>query len=420
MNELIDNNPDINVKESEYKRLLGYPHHYEIEGRAHELADWARQWYTENGHPWVYAINIADLDLSNQKLRIDNIEFSSKKLHSQFEKAGVHGTMLVAASAGKECEEKARELWLEGKPDEYFFLEVFGSAVVEHLITTTGFRFCDWAEQNNMGVLPHYSPGYAGWNIEDQNKILQLIRQKKNQELPGEITILETGMLKPKKSMLALFGITKHLDKVQNLRELIPCKSCSLVSCQYRREPYRYPRTQIEDVHQLEPNTQIKPTNGNGYNTLTQNAKYSINHKALQKWSQERLQLKVLDDNSIEASFRYEGTTCSNMGHKLEFDYLVKLSSPSDDYKITGLNCIPANGDSGYTQMCEYIQDSEVLMNKIENEKPLFGKPLNDVLNWKRQFSPEGCYCNSESRNYKWGLALEVLHYALVNKGIEV
>jgi hypothetical protein len=416
MNELINNNPDINVKESEYKRLLGYPYNYEIEGRARELADWARQWYIENGNPWIYALKIDDIDLSNQILKINNIEFSSKRLHSQFEKAGVSSAMLAAVSAGKECEEKARQLWLEGKPDEYFFLEVFGSAVVEHLVTTTGFRFCDWAEQNNMGVLPHYSPGYTGWNVEDQNKMFLLISEKKNYVLPGEIDVLETGMLKPKKSMLALFGITEHADKVQNLKELIPCKSCSLVLCRYRREPYRYPRTQIEDVHRLEPNTSIEPSNGNGYNTLTQNAKYSINNTALQKWSQERLQLKVLEDSSVEACFRYEGTTCSNTGHRLEFDYMIKLSPPSDGYKITGLNCNPANGDHGYTYMCEYIRDPETLMSRIENEKPLFGKSLNDVLSWKRQFNPEGCYCNSESRNHKWGLAFEVLHYALVKR----
>jgi len=66
--------------------------------------------------------------------------------------------------------------------------------------------------------------------------------------------------------------------------------------------------------------------------------------------------------------------------------------------------------------MCEYIKDPKALMNNIENEKPLFGKPLNDVLNWERQFSPEGCYCNSESRNHKWGLAFEVLHHTLVKR----
>ena len=198
MNELIDIQPDINVIESEYKRLLGYPSDYELEDRARELADWARQWYSKNGKPWVYAVHLNKLDTSKENLTVNNVVLSSKKLRNQFAEVETDSAMLAVVSAGKECEEKAHQLWLEGKPDEYFFLEVYGSAIVEHLVATTGFRFCDWAEKNNMMVLPHYSPGYPGWKVEDQEKILQLIEQNKTRDLPGEIYLLESGMLKPK------------------------------------------------------------------------------------------------------------------------------------------------------------------------------------------------------------------------------
>jgi hypothetical protein len=53
-------------------------------------------------------------------------------------------------------------------------------------------------------------------------------------------------------------------------------------------------------------------------------------------------------------------------------------------------------------------------MRSVANEKPLLGKPLNDVLTWKRPASPSGCYCNSARREHKWGLVFEVIHYALV------
>src|SRR3972149_1694524 len=417
MNELIDTKPDINVKETEYKRLLGYPSDFELEGRSRELADWARQWYSKNGKPWIYAVQTDKIGTSNENLTICNVELTSKILRNQFAEAGTHSAMLALVSAGKECEEKAHQLWLEGKPDEYFFLEVYGSAIVEHLITTTGFRFCDWAEKNDMTVLPHYSPGYPGWKVEDQEKIFQLIIQNKTRDLPGEIHLFETGMLKPKKSMLALFGITKQLNKVRNIRELIPCESCSLSSCQYRRIPYKNPRRQIEDIRRIQFSNN-EPLNGKavGKSVLTQDAKYSVSQKTLQKWSGERLQLNILNDSSIEAKFRYEGITCSNMGRKLEFDYNIKLGSQTGGYKITGLYCNPSKGDAGKKYMCEYIKDPETFLNNIENEKPLFGRPFNDVLNWERQFSPEGCYCNSESRNHKWGLAFEVLHHTLVKR----
>lgn len=415
MVELIDTNPDCEVSEAEYLRLLGFPANYELTGRSRELADWARQWHAESGKPSVYARLTGDLDISNGRVRIEGVALSAKRLRKQLADAQAHAAMLVAVSAGEECEAKARQLWQEEKPDEYFFLEVYGSAVVEHLITTTGARFCAWADQRDMAVLPHQSPGYPGWEICDQFHLLQLIRSRNSRAIPGEIQVLETGMLKPKKSQLAIFGITRHVGKTRKLTELIPCDSCAMRSCQYRRAPHKHSRIQIEDVRRLQSRAE---SGSNGKTSLSPsldfNAKYSINSRALKKWSLERLHLKHSDDRSVEARFRYEGTTCSNLGHRLEFDYHVRLSPAHEGYKIIAMNCSPAASDTGHTFMCKYISESKVLMRAIGNEKPLLGKALKEILTWKRQFSPSGCYCDPLSREHKWGLVLEVIHYGLV------
>ena len=147
---------------------------------------------------------------------------------------------------------------------------------------------------------------------------------------------------------------------------------------------------------------------------LTQEAKYSVNYRALRKWSQERLALKTLPDGSIEAQFRYDGTTCSNMGQPLQFLYHIKLSPPADGYRIVEANCTPAPNDTGHTQQCEYLNDAIGLMGSIANEKPLLGRSLNDVLAWERAANPSGCYCDIERRMHKWGLVFEVIHHALV------
>ena len=55
MFELHDTRPDFNVQEAEYKRLLGFPRQYVLEGRVRELADWAREWFAQHGQPWIYA-----------------------------------------------------------------------------------------------------------------------------------------------------------------------------------------------------------------------------------------------------------------------------------------------------------------------------------------------------------------------------
>ena len=415
MLEWSDNRPDTNVQEAEYMRLLGYPIDHELEGRARELADWARHWYAENGNPWVYAGRVEALEISNGLLRMEGVEFSSKRLCEQLREAQAHAAMVVALSAGPECEEKARQLWQEEKPDEYFFLEVYGSAVVEHLVTTTGARFCAWAEPYGMAVLPHYSPGYPGWHVSDQCRLGELLRRKSSVGFPGKIQVLDTGMLQPKKSLLAVFGITAQVDNVRKLTELIPCESCAMRSCQYRRVAYKFSRSPVENVRRLQPR-EDEDENGNAANIsmLDHHAKYSINPRALRKWSQERLQWRRQEDCTIDAHFRYDGTTCSSMGRRLEFDYHVKLSSAMEGYRITELRCSPAPEDSGHVYMCAYLDGAEALQRAIQEEKPLLGKPLNEVLSWGRAYSPAGCYCDKTSREHKWGLVFEVLHYALV------
>ena len=417
MLELIETNPPVDVEESEYKRLLGYPNSHALDGRPRELASWARQWYAENGRPWFYARQVNAPELANGKLRVGGTEFSSKQLQDQFTEAQVDSAVLVAVSAGKECEEQARQLWREGKPDEYFFMEMFGSAVVEHLVTVASGRICGWADQNGAAALPNYSPGYSGWDISDQIKLWNLIRQKPGRDFPGEIHVLDSGMLQPKKSLLGVFGVTRHLDKVRNLATLIPCENCSLPGCQYRRTPYRRPPPQIEDVRALLPNAWRDVDDRNKAFVLKMDAQYTINPRALEKWSKERLQLEFLSDGAVEAIFHYEGTTCSNMGRALAFDYRVKLAPPDEHFKILEMDCAPAPGDTGHQFQCGYLNAAEALTHSIASEKPLLGKPLNEVLTWKRSYDPSGCYCDVTRREHKWGLVLEVIHFALARRG---
>lgn len=415
--ELIDANPNISVQEAEFTRLLGYPRQHVMEGRAAELAAEAREWYAKHGRPWIFARQADGVELVNERLKIAGTEFSSKHLHDQFKAAEAHSAMLVAVSAGRECEEKARVLWQAGKPDEYFFMEMYGSAVVEHLITVASGRICGWADSQKMVALPHYSPGYSGWDVADQNKLWPLIQQKRMQEFPGPLEVMDTGMLRPKKSLLAVFGITRHLDKVQSARHLVPCENCFLPSCQYRRAPYKHSPQQMENVNQLQSSlSENLLEKSAGVSGLSHGAKYSIGTKALQKWSQERLELKTLPDGSVEALFRYEGTTCANLGHPLEFHYRIKLGLAELGYVISDALCAPAPGDVGHTRQCEFLADAGSLMSHIAGERPLLGKPLNDVLSWARPYNPSGCYCDADRRAYKWGLAFELLHFALVQR----
>ena len=402
--ELAGTHCSVNVLLEEYVRLLGYPRGWVLEGRALELADWARDWYSKNGRPWFYVRQSENFQVIGDSIHIDGIQFTSKRMRESLLQAEAHSVILVAVGAGPEAEAESRRRWEDEKPDEYFFLEIFGSAVVEHLVTSTGARLCDWAEHHEMAVLPHYSPGYPEWDIAEQPRLLDLTKRTRTQPFPSPVDVFDTGMLRPKKTLLAVFGLTRHTERLRSPNSLVPCENCSFGPCEFRRAPYRRaPRSWGEQVP-----VRIA--------VLDQNAVYTVNRKALKRWAEERLSLQVHEDGSLDALFRYDGTTCTNTGHPLTFHYNVKLGPRAEGYPIREQLCAPAPGDGGHSLMCQYLADSSQLMDNIESEKPLRGERLNTVLSWQRKPSAAGCYCEPASRVHKWGLVLETIHYALVQK----
>jgi hypothetical protein len=258
-------------------------------------------------------------------------------------------------------------------------------------------------------AVPHYSPGYAGWDVVDQNKLFELISRGKTEPFPQSLDVLSSGMLRPKKSLLGVFGLTRRTAAALASPTLAPCERCSFSPCQYRRKPYRFAAT---DAASFRTTPSRLSTMASG-SPLDRDLRYTTNTRALKKWAQERVQLAHHADGSVDAIFRFDGTTCSNMGQPLAFDYAVKLSSPETGYKVLESECRPAADDVGYTKMCSYISDADGLMRAIASEKPLLGRPLNEIGSWARTAAPSGCHCAVDSRMHKWGLALEAIHFAL-------
>ena len=233
MMEWTETHPEVEVAAAGYQRLLGYPPGHQLHGRSRELAGWARAWYAEHGRPWVYARQAECARTDVASVEIEGVRFSGGGLRRRFERAAADTAILAAISAGPEIEREAQRLWREEKPDEYYFLEVLGSAVVERLTAITGARLCAWADSRQMAVLPHYSPGYPGWDVAQQSRLLGLLNAAG--KLPGKLKALESGALRPKKSLLAVFALTRHTEGARPLTGLVACGNCSLAACQYRR-----------------------------------------------------------------------------------------------------------------------------------------------------------------------------------------
>jgi hypothetical protein len=229
--------------------------------------------------------------------------------------------------------------------------------------------------------------------------------------LPEPLEVLQSGMLRPKKSLLAVVGLAPRGPGLPPAARLGPGQACSFSPCQYRRVPYWYSSAHTPEAPMDAPRT-ATPIPGA---PLTRDAPYSTSARALRKWSGERVRISRSADGSLEATFRFDGTTCSNMGRPLAFDYVVVLGPREEGYRIRSSSCRPAPGDTGHAFMCAYITDALVLMAALAADKPLLGRPLDEILTWPRAASTSGCHCDSESRAHKWVLALEAIHYTLAH-----
>lgn len=412
MLELLFTRPDLAVSETEYRRLLGYPRRHEPGERPRELAAWARAWYARHGTPWIY-LRESKLGLGAGAVELDGVPLRSPPLRQLLERGGAERVILLAVSAGAACEARARDLWSESKPDEYFFLETYGSAVVEHLVATSSGRICAHADATRLRALPPYSPGYTGWDVADQTVLFEVIRRGQTRPFPEPLEVLPSGMPNPKKSQLAVIGLTRQ--PAAHGASTVPCVGCSFAPCRYRRAPYREEElAPAPSAGTAAPDAADHREAGPGAPpALGRPPRYAINLRALQKWSRERVRLEPREDGTVRAIFRYDGTTCSNLGRPLAFEYHVSLGPAEAGRVITGASCQPAPGDEGHRFMCEFLRDPASLMAAIAAEAPLVGQPLEAVLAWRRPSAAAGCYCESDSRAHKWGIALETIHFAL-------
>lgn len=222
------------VAPADYQRLLGLPSHRTIEGLLAERAAWAREWYAQHGQPFLQATRHAIVELGEDSVRLEaDHRFSSRTLAERLRRWGAHAMLGLAASAGAAIDEACAQLWQDGKPDEAYFLERFGVAVVERLIFSATLGHCRQASGSGETIMPHLSPGCGSWDLGEQRLLWDAIFPA---GALGPIRLLDSGGLEPKNSILAAAGVT---HQTVNAAPADACRACDLPRCAFRRAAFR-------------------------------------------------------------------------------------------------------------------------------------------------------------------------------------
>jgi len=165
------------VTDDAFKRFLKLPPRKEFTGVLAEAAAEARAWYAQHGRPWGAAI------------ATDPARWTS----ACAELRAAPAAALIAVGAGTEVAEEAAARWTRDEPDRAYFLDRFAAAVTDALLAEA---------KGALGATFHDCPGFWDWPVTGNLDLLAAFNAAA--PLTAPLEALDSGMLKPKTSQLAL------------------------------------------------------------------------------------------------------------------------------------------------------------------------------------------------------------------------
>lgn len=204
----------VEVPERRLRHLLGVPPAARPCAQWYSLVNGARRWCREHVTLWVRTRQVMIARIADDVVELEpGTELTSTRLAGRLRTVRAHALVVAAFSAGHEMDEEITQLWDAGRPNEAMVLNAYGSALVEELREHFARYLRRTMGARSLRVLPHLSPGYHGWPLEDQANLFSLIADD-----AGPIELLDSGGLRPSKSTLAAFGLTHASDATASER----------------------------------------------------------------------------------------------------------------------------------------------------------------------------------------------------------
>ena len=224
------------IGDADLARLLGMPRHRPLEGAIAERAAGARSWYSEHGRPRIFSRRAEVEAVEPRAVRLANgRRLEGEALSRRLRDGRAHAALAVAVTAGPEVDAETERLWAAGLPDEAYFLDRLATAVVERLVAGATLHLCREGSAAGETALPHLSPGCGAWELAAQHEVWGWLSGGASGEALAPLSILESGMLSPKLSILAVVGLTRAAGAAQGE---VGCRSCDLPRCAFRRAPF--------------------------------------------------------------------------------------------------------------------------------------------------------------------------------------
>lgn len=133
---------------------------------------------------------------------------------------------LFAATVGHDIDVFSKQQMKEGNSLEGYIIDLIGSELAE---TTTDYLHNYLEEMVNaegFGLSNRYSPGYCNWPVSDQHQLFSLLG-----DANCGITVNESSLMSPIKSVSGIVGVGKGLKRVD-----YKCRLCNDEKCILRHQ----------------------------------------------------------------------------------------------------------------------------------------------------------------------------------------
>lgn len=163
-------------------------------------------------------------DVFSRKICMQEIPFNVEKIvFSQLRKSDMAAIFLCTAGPGPG--QKSRKFMNERDLLTGYIYDVIGSEIVEAAADLMQNELERSAEMEGLKITNRYSPGYCGWNVEEQHKLFTFFPDN----FCG-INLTPSALMDPEKSVSGIIGIGKNVKM-----NPYTCRMCEMKDCIYRR-----------------------------------------------------------------------------------------------------------------------------------------------------------------------------------------
>ncbi|MBK7628650.1 MAG: methionine synthase [Bacteroidales bacterium] len=160
----------------------------------------------------------------SKSISINDITFNIKNIvYQQLKKS--ESVALFMCTAGEEIGKRSRKYMHERDLLRGYIYDVVGSEIAEAAADLMQDDLGKSASESGLKITNRYSPGYCGWNVNEQHSLFSLIPYNY-----CGIRLTESALMDPVKSVSGIIGIG---SKVKS--NPYTCRMCDMKDCIYRK-----------------------------------------------------------------------------------------------------------------------------------------------------------------------------------------